>query len=129
MACPTSTFRATTPPPGRTFANQHTLPKLPIPSLDVTCKRYLTALRGLQDDNEHAASQRAVQAFLDVEGPALQERLNEWAKDKARCVSPCSDSLVPMHYFIDFLHLSQLYRGLLVRFSVLSPLRVLIIVV
>lgn len=83
MATPTSTFRPTTPPPGRTFANQHTLPKLPVPSLEDTCKRYLVALRGLQDDKEHTATQHAIQAFLDGEGPALQERLNEWARDKA----------------------------------------------
>ncbi|KAG2122802.1 uncharacterized protein EDB93DRAFT_1259221 [Suillus bovinus] len=83
MATPTPTFRLTTPPPGRTFANQHTLPKLPVPSLDDTCKRYLTALRGLQDDKEHAATQHAVRTFLDSEGPALQRRLNEWAQEKA----------------------------------------------
>lgn len=83
MATPTPTFRPTTPPTGRTFASQHTLPKLPVPSLDDTCKRYLTALRGLQDDKEHAATQRAVRIFLDGEGPALQRRLNEWAQEKA----------------------------------------------
>ncbi|KAG1720928.1 carnitine acetyl transferase [Suillus lakei] len=83
MASPTTTFRPTTLPPGRTFANQHTLPKLPVPSLDDTCKRYLTALRGLQDDKEHAATQHAVRTFLDGEGPALQGRLNEWAQEKA----------------------------------------------
>jgi hypothetical protein len=79
MACPTAAS-----PPGHTFANQHNLPKLPIPPLDATCKRYLTALRGLQDDKEHAATLRAVQAFLDGEGPALQEALNEWAKERPR---------------------------------------------
>lgn len=83
MATPIPTFRTTTPPPGCTFANQHTLPKLPVPSLDDTCKRYLTALRGLQDDKEHAATQHAVRTFLDGEGPALQGRLNEWAQEKA----------------------------------------------
>ncbi|KAG2094434.1 carnitine acetyl transferase [Suillus discolor] len=83
MATPTTTFRTTTPPPGRTFSNQHTLPKLPVPSLDDTCMRYLTALRGLQDDKEHAATQHAVRTFLDGEGPALQGRLNEWAQEKA----------------------------------------------
>ncbi|KAG1719230.1 acyltransferase ChoActase/COT/CPT [Suillus occidentalis] len=67
----TPTFRPTIPPPGRTFANQHTLPKLPVPSLEDTCKRYLIALRGLQDDKEHAATQHAVQA------------LNGWAREKA----------------------------------------------
>ncbi|KAG2740407.1 CoA-dependent acyltransferase [Suillus brevipes Sb2] len=64
MATPTPTFCPTTPLPGPTFANQHSLPKLPVPSLEDTCKRYLIALR-------------------DEEGPALQERLNEWAREKA----------------------------------------------
>ncbi|KAH7885657.1 carnitine acetyl transferase [Phlebopus sp. FC_14] len=83
MANPTTTFRPTTPPPGRTFANQDGLPKLPIPSLEDTCQRYLTALRGLQDDREHAATARAVAAFLEGEGPALQARLKEWAAHRA----------------------------------------------
>lgn len=62
------------------------LPKLPIPPLEHTCKRYLTALRGLQDDEEHAATNRAVQSFLQGEGPALQERLKQWASGRARHV-------------------------------------------
>ncbi|KAG2116272.1 Choline/Carnitine o-acyltransferase-domain-containing protein [Suillus clintonianus] len=86
MASQTTTFPPITPPPGCTFANQHTLSKLPVPSLDDTCKRYLTALRGLQDDKEHATTQHAVRTFLDGEGPALQERLNEWAQEKASCI-------------------------------------------
>ncbi|KAG8214291.1 acyltransferase ChoActase/COT/CPT [Butyriboletus roseoflavus] len=76
-------FHPRTPTPGCTFANQEALPKLPIPPLEHTCKRYLTALRGLQDDEEHAATTRAVQSFLQGEGPALQERLKQWAAGRA----------------------------------------------
>ncbi|KIK90875.1 hypothetical protein PAXRUDRAFT_831305 [Paxillus rubicundulus Ve08.2h10] len=83
MANPTSTFHHQRPSPGRTFANQDALPKLPIPSLEDTCKRYLTALSGLQDDQEHAATVRAVQSFLEGEGPALQKRLKQWAAGRA----------------------------------------------
>ncbi|KAI6044714.1 carnitine acetyl transferase [Pisolithus marmoratus] len=78
-----TTFHPTTPSPGRTFANQDKLPKLPTPPLEDTCKRYLRALRGLQDDREHAATGRAVQRFLEGEGPQLQERLIEWAASRA----------------------------------------------
>ncbi|KAG2336740.1 hypothetical protein BDR05DRAFT_896328 [Suillus weaverae] len=84
MACPTTTFNPITPRPGRTFANQHTLPKLPIPSLDISCKRYLAALRCLQDDNERAATQHAVRTFLDGEGPILQEKLIERTPERVR---------------------------------------------
>lgn len=84
MTTPATTFHPTTPSPGRTFTNQDQLPKLPIPPLEDTCKRYLKALRGLQNDREHVATTRAVQRFLEEEGPQLQERLREWAADRAR---------------------------------------------
>lgn len=83
LANSATTFHSTTPPPGRTFANQDKLPKLPVPPLEDTCKRYLKALRGLQDDREHAATTRAVQRFLEGDGPQLQERLIEWAASRA----------------------------------------------
>ncbi|KAJ8591932.1 acyltransferase ChoActase/COT/CPT [Rhizopogon salebrosus TDB-379] len=89
-ACPTAAS-----PPGHTFANQHNLPKLPIPPLDATCKRYLTALRGLQDDKEHAATLRAVQAFLDGEGP----------KDRDEILSPRNTMVLyrSHHFFLPLL--------------------------
>lgn len=79
-------FHPLTPTLGCTFANQDALPKLPIPPLEDTCKRYLTALRGLQDDEEHATTTRAVQSFLQGDGLALQERLKQWAAGRARYV-------------------------------------------
>ncbi|KII91956.1 hypothetical protein PLICRDRAFT_38814 [Plicaturopsis crispa FD-325 SS-3] len=70
------------PPAARTFAFQDKLPKLPIPTLEETCGRYLTALEGLQDENEHAQTKKAVQAFLEGEGPRIQEKLKAWAENK-----------------------------------------------
>ncbi|OBZ70572.1 putative mitochondrial carnitine O-acetyltransferase [Grifola frondosa] len=71
------------PPESRTFARQHELPKLPIPSLEDSCRRYLTSLEGLQDHKEHSETRRAVEDFLKGEGPMMQERLKTYAQDKA----------------------------------------------
>lgn len=69
---------------GKTFAFQDQLPRLPIPSLEDTCRRYLKSLEALQDEREHAATKLAVQEFLEDEGPRIHQKLIEWAKDKAR---------------------------------------------
>ena len=90
MANPVTKFQDD-PPESRTFARQGDLPKLPIPPLEETCKRYLRALEGLQDRKEHEETKRVVEEFLNHDGPRAQERLNEYAKDKARCV------LLPRH--------------------------------
>jgi len=74
------------PSAGRTFAYQGQLPKLPIPLLDDTCRRYLRALQALQDQKEHAQTKEAVKVFLEDDGPRIQEKLKEWAKDKHRYV-------------------------------------------
>ena len=70
----------------RTFAYQDKLHKLPVPPLEDTCRRYLKALEGLQDEDEHEATRLAVQDFLQNQGPYIQEKLIEWAKTKDRCV-------------------------------------------
>lgn len=74
-------------PAGKTFAYQDRLPHLPIPSLEDTCKRYLRALEALQDEYEHEQTKKAVQDFLEKEGPRIQQKLIEWAKTKDRCVT------------------------------------------
>ena len=74
------------PAESRTFARQDELPKLPIPPLEETCSRYLRALECLQDAREHEETKRAVEDFLHKDGPRVQEKLKEYAKDKARCV-------------------------------------------
>jgi hypothetical protein len=70
-----------TPPTG-TFSLQHKLPRLPVPPLEDTLKRYLRSLRALQDDAEHDKTKAAVEQFLAEEGPRIQEKLVEYAKDK-----------------------------------------------
>ena len=69
-----------------TWAHQRHLPKLPIPPLEDTCCRYLTALKGLQDEGEHENTIKAVEDFLHIDGPRVQEMLLEYSKDKSRCV-------------------------------------------
>lgn len=56
-----------------------TLPKLPIPKLEDTCRRYLRALEGLQDQEEHARTKKAVDEFLSSgEGTKWQKKLEEY---------------------------------------------------
>ncbi|KAI1210643.1 choline/Carnitine O-acyltransferase [Annulohypoxylon truncatum] len=67
---------------GITFASQDSLPKLPIPELEHTCKKYLAALKPLQGPREHAETKLAVQEFLKKDGPELQKKLQEYAAGK-----------------------------------------------
>jgi carnitine O-acetyltransferase len=68
------------PKGGVTFAQQEKLPKLPIPDLEQTCQRYLTALKPLQSNREHSDTKLAVQEFLTGEGPELNEKLKKYAE-------------------------------------------------
>jgi len=70
------------PQQGITFAAQDKLPKLPIPELEHSLTRYLTALKPLQNPREHAETKQAVEEFLKSEGPELQERLKKYATGK-----------------------------------------------
>lgn len=67
---------------GLTFANQDSLPKLPIPDLEETCQRYLESLSALQTPREQEDSKAAVQDFLKTDGPVLQEKLKNYASSK-----------------------------------------------
>lgn len=60
------------------------LPLLPIPPLEDTCRRYLRALEGLQEPDEHTRTKKAVEEFLNGDGPRIQARLKSWAAKKAR---------------------------------------------
>ncbi|KJX93149.1 carnitine acetyl transferase like protein [Zymoseptoria brevis] len=68
--------------PGITFAAQDKLPKLPIPDLEQTCKRYLASLDPLQTAREHHDSERAINEFLEGEGPELQAKLKAYSEGK-----------------------------------------------
>lgn len=67
---------------GLTFANQDSLPKLPIPELEDTCRRHLESLAALQTAREHKDTKAAVDEFLGADGPALQEKLKTYASSK-----------------------------------------------
>lgn len=67
---------------GITFAHQDQLSKLPIPPLEDTCKRYLTALKPLQSAREHAETRHAVEEFLQSDGPELQDKLRQYAEGR-----------------------------------------------
>ena len=67
---------------GITYAAQDKLPKLPIPDLQSTCKKYIEALRPLQSHREHQETTAAVREFLENEGPDLNERLKKYATGK-----------------------------------------------
>lgn len=60
-----------------TFANQASIPRLPIPRLEDTAKRYLRSLEPLLGPEEFKRSQSAVEAFIAPGGlgEKLQERL------------------------------------------------------
>jgi Choline/Carnitine o-acyltransferase len=91
-----------------TFAFQSKLPKLPIPPLEDTCRRYLQALVALQDEDEHELTKKAVKEFLDGDGPKIHAQLVGWAKDKDRCVRKLSLRRILVERFC------QLHRGILV---------------
>ncbi|KAK2752465.1 hypothetical protein FQN54_008127 [Arachnomyces sp. PD_36] len=68
---------------GLTFSNQDSLPRLPIPDLEATCKKYLDTLAPLQTGREHEDTKAAVAEFLRSGGPELQERLKKYATSKS----------------------------------------------
>lgn len=78
-----SASQDTEPKTGITYACQDKLPKLPIPDLESTCKKYLEALKPLQSAREHEDTIAAVQEFLKNDGPKLQERLKKYATRKS----------------------------------------------
>ncbi|KAL8789595.1 MAG: hypothetical protein Q9213_001031 [Squamulea squamosa] len=65
--------------PGITYAAQEKLPKLPIPELEDTCRKYQAALKPLQSQREQDDTAAAVREFLKSDGPELQARLKKYA--------------------------------------------------
>ena len=56
----------------RTFDGQPSLPKLPIPPLEDTCKRYIQAVTPLLTKQELATTSAAVERFLATDGPTVR---------------------------------------------------------
>ncbi|KAL9099886.1 MAG: hypothetical protein Q9163_004678 [Psora crenata] len=67
---------------GITFAAQEKLPRLPIPELDSTLKKYVDVLKPLQSSQEQKDTSAAVQEFSRADGPELQARLKKYATGK-----------------------------------------------
>lgn len=58
------------------YGMQHTLPRLPIPSLKDSCALYVRSLRPLQTPEEHEKSARLVEEFCSSPlAQSLQQRL------------------------------------------------------
>eukprot|EP00240_Pyramimonas_obovata_P002968 CAMPEP_0118923536 /NCGR_PEP_ID=MMETSP1169-20130426/2020_1 /TAXON_ID=36882 /ORGANISM="Pyramimonas obovata, Strain CCMP722" /LENGTH=625 /DNA_ID=CAMNT_0006864543 /DNA_START=30 /DNA_END=1907 /DNA_ORIENTATION=+ len=67
------------------FGNPYDLPRLPIPALEDTTKKYLAAVRPLTDDAEYAKQEKLVKAFTEGVGAELHKKLVE--KDAAAAKS------------------------------------------
>lgn len=65
-----------------TFRHQASIPKLPIPSLEESCARYLESIHALQTPEERDESARRVAEFLATDGPALQRKLVAYDADQ-----------------------------------------------
>ena len=63
-----------------TFANQQSLPRLPIPSLEETCKFYLEIVEPLVSKEDFESAKLSVTDFLHKDGPILQDRLKDYDK-------------------------------------------------
>lgn len=58
------------------FSQQHSLPRLPIPTLEYTCSVYLKSLVPLQTKEEHEKTKAIVEDFLKSNiSKSLQQRL------------------------------------------------------
>jgi carnitine O-acetyltransferase len=68
--------------PGITYAAQDKLPKLPIPDLEPTLKKYCDVLLPLQTSREQEDTKAASKEFLEHEGKELQARLKKYATGK-----------------------------------------------
>lgn len=91
---PSSTSTPTpTSKKGITFAHQDSLPKLPIPDLESTCRKYLESLAPLQSPREHEETKAAVHEFLKTDGPELQERLKKYASSKTSYIEQFCTSI------------------------------------
>ena len=59
---------------------EDSLPRLPVPTLEETCQRYLKSIHPLLTKDEYAASEKAVAKFQQ-QAASLQDRLVAKAED------------------------------------------------
>ncbi|KAK5096942.1 carnitine O-acetyltransferase yat1 [Exophiala xenobiotica] len=68
---------------GITYAAQDSLPRLPIPDLESSMKRYLEAVEPLQSSKEHEETKAVARDFVQHEGKELQDKLKLYSQDKS----------------------------------------------
>ncbi|XP_052090934.1 carnitine O-acetyltransferase-like [Mytilus californianus] len=72
---------------GRMFAQQESLPKLPVPALDATLQKYLRTVRPLVSDEDFEQTKKYVEEFRRSSGPKLQKFLEERATKEVNWLS------------------------------------------
>ncbi|XP_063424764.1 carnitine O-acetyltransferase-like [Mytilus trossulus] len=72
---------------GRMFAQQESLPKLPVPALDATLQKYLRTVRPLVSDEDFEQTKKYVEEFRKESGPKLQKFLEERATKEVNWLS------------------------------------------
>lgn len=93
---------------GITYAAEDKLPKLPIPELEDTCRKYQAVLAPLQNRREQEDTAAAVHEFLKSDGPELQARLKKYATGKTSYIEqfcmyePCFLHPSPQELLITF---------------------------
>ncbi|MEV4056374.1 choline/carnitine O-acyltransferase [Amycolatopsis sp. NPDC049688] len=80
----------------RTFGNEDRLPRVPLPTLEASCHRFLEWCAPLLTLPEQAETEAAVAAFLASPGPELQARLEEY--DRSPGVRSWLDTFWPYRY-------------------------------
>ena len=85
-------------PPAPTFGSEATLPRVPLPTLDDSCRRFLEWCAPLLSDDELATTEAAVAAFLRPDSPAhaLQAALERY--DASPGVHSWLDRFWPSRY-------------------------------
>uniref|UniRef100_A0A7S4MLA7 Choline/carnitine acyltransferase domain-containing protein n=1 Tax=Vannella robusta TaxID=1487602 RepID=A0A7S4MLA7_9EUKA len=81
MNRPTSVYVAACAGSARTFQHQNELPPLPVPDLNESCDLYLKSIQPLADQTQFENTKNVVDQFRQNEGPILQKRLLEHAKE------------------------------------------------
>lgn len=61
-----------------TLVHQDALPKQPIPPLEDSLQRYMSAVSTLLDEGEKAKTKAVMDSFLSGEGPALHQKLLDY---------------------------------------------------
>ncbi|MEQ0564269.1 choline/carnitine O-acyltransferase [Amycolatopsis sp. NEAU-NG30] len=80
----------------RTFGNEDRLPRVPLPTLEDSGRRFLEWCAPLLTPEELAETEAAVAAFLSGPGPELQARLEEY--DRSPGVRSWLDTFWPYRY-------------------------------